>query len=189
MHFPVFKRAFAKMLAIHPKRWYDKIGKKKRDKPLSKNSRKECVVMGEHTALNIAKYTIQRCNACNTPISNLQLQKILYFTWIDYYQSTGENLFKENFFAWKLGPVVTDVYYKYHMFGARTIPDEPGLTVLFDETTNKRLNNIIDKYRRLSAFDLVEKSHEPFGAWDTVYKNGEGDHSLIPFSLMKQKCR
>ena len=28
MHFPVFKRAFAKMLAIHPKRWYDKSGEK-----------------------------------------------------------------------------------------------------------------------------------------------------------------
>ena len=34
---------------------------------------------GDYQAIDIAKYIIGKCTADNQPISNLQLQKILYF--------------------------------------------------------------------------------------------------------------
>lgn len=187
MHFPVFKRAFAKMLAIHPKRWYDKDGEKYTK--VEEKDGKECTKMAEYSALNIAKYTINRCNAKNTPVTNLQLQKILYFTWIDYYKKTGRELFTDRFFAWKLGPVIPDVYYKYYSNGAEPLKSVSDLTLIFNLSQDKELNSIIDLYRSMSAYDLVEKSHIAHGAWRTVFKSGEGERSVIPFSLIKKKCR
>ena len=145
--------------------------------------------MAEYTALNIAKYTINRCNAKNTPITNLQLQKILYFTWIDYYKETGQELFSDSFFAWKLGPVIPDVYYKYRLYGAEWLPGEIIGLVSFGEKVNNILNGIIDRYRGRTAYDLVETSHVFFGAWDVVFDDGAGERCPIPFSLIKQKCR
>ena len=56
------------------------------------------------------------------PVSNLQLQKLLYFSWIDYYQKKkGAYLFDESFVAWPLGPVVLSAYYDFCAYGAEPI--------------------------------------------------------------------
>ena len=58
-----------------------------------------------YTALEIAKYIISTCSKKNRPISNLKLQKLLYFAWIYYYTKTGNGLFHDDICAWQFGPV------------------------------------------------------------------------------------
>ena len=53
-----------------------------------------------YTALDIAKWVISFCYNKEQPISNLQLQKILYFLWVDYFNRTDEHLFEDEIFAW-----------------------------------------------------------------------------------------
>ena len=74
-----------------------------------------------YNASDIAKYIISYCSSKNMPISNLKLQKVLYFTWVDYYRETGTALFLDDICAWQLGPVVPDVYYDYCSYGGRPI--------------------------------------------------------------------
>ena len=45
-----------------------------------------------YTAVDIAKYIVSYCSGKNRPVSNLKLQKMLYYTWIDYYKETGTAL-------------------------------------------------------------------------------------------------
>ena len=45
-----------------------------------------------YTAVDIAKYIVSYCSGKHRPVSNLKLQKMLYYTWIDYYKKTGTAL-------------------------------------------------------------------------------------------------
>ena len=72
-------------------------------------------------ALEIAKYIIDRCYRIGKPVTNLKLQKLLYFIQIESYRMDNEPLFFNDIVAWQFGPVVTDVYYEYNMFGGSPI--------------------------------------------------------------------
>ena len=73
-----------------------------------------------YLALEIAKYIIDKCTKDNCPISNLQLQKILYYIQREFLQQ-GEIAFPEEIEAWQFGPVVPEVYRQYCGFGALPI--------------------------------------------------------------------
>ena len=62
-----------------------------------------------YSALNVAKYIIDKCTRENYPISNLQLQKILYYIQREFLQR-GPKAFPEEIEAWQFGPVVPEVY-------------------------------------------------------------------------------
>lgn len=134
------------------------------------------------TAEKVANIIVNYANKENKPITNLHLQKILYFVWIDYFIKNDTHLFEDNFEAWKLGPVVRSVYNKYCIYGSNDIPS-------IDNTISKELFVFINKYLGESASSLVNKSHKKNGAWDTVFKDGIGDKNIIPFDIIEQKCR
>ena len=70
-----------------------------------------------YSAMQIAKYTINKCTTEGHPISNLQLQKILYYIQRELLQS-GIDGFEDEIQAWQFGPVVPEVYRQYCGFGA-----------------------------------------------------------------------
>ena len=74
-----------------------------------------------YTAVDIAKYIVSYCAHRQRPISNLKLQKMLYYTWIDYYKKTNNALFLNDICAWQLGPVVPDVYYEFCSYAGTPI--------------------------------------------------------------------
>ena len=49
----------------------------------------------EYSAMEIAEYAVSRRYRHDTPISNLQLQKILYFLQVIHASETGELLFAD----------------------------------------------------------------------------------------------
>ena len=138
-------------------------------------------------ALDIANHVLIRCDSKGRKISNLQLQKVLYFVWCDYYKATHSHLFEDNFIAWKLGPVVLDAYRKYCVFGYLDIfyPDNRFPQDTVDFNVASVIDPFIDAYSSMSAFDLVNKSHESGSPWDTVFDNGRGHNDIIPFSLIE----
>lgn len=144
----------------------------------------------KYTAQDIADYIVQYCNSKKEPISNLQLQKILYFVWIDYYKENKEYLFDEEFNAWRLGPVIISVYNRYCVYGGMPIVSYsskhfPDLGLL---------DELIDRYRSMSASELVRKSHENRGAWDEIYNvqnkdSARSDRGKIPFKLIIERMK
>lgn len=62
-----------------------------------------------YAALSIARYIIDKCTKERYPISNLQLQKILYYIQREFLQQ-GMKAFPEEIEAWQFGPVVPEVY-------------------------------------------------------------------------------
>ena len=71
-----------------------------------------------YSAIDVAKYIIWFCKENGYSISNLKLQKLLYFVQAQFLISTGAPAFKEEIEAWDFGPVVSKVYQYFKMWGS-----------------------------------------------------------------------
>ena len=77
------------------------------------------------SAVELAWFIVRRCANRGFPISNLQLQKMLYFLQRAYLQERGVPLFQEKIVAWQFGPVVREVYYTFSTYSSlRIVPSE-----------------------------------------------------------------
>lgn len=136
-------------------------------------------------ALDVAKYIISKCNQEQEPVSNLQLQKILYIIQKTFLQ-IGSSAFEDDFEAWQIGPVIREVYNQYCGFGASKIrlsyPD-----VHVSDKFREMADFIITSKRRLEPWQLFEEVQEADGAWDAVYCDGSGNHFVILKELIKEK--
>ncbi len=85
------------------------------------------------TAHEIAKYFVSLVDEeAGDSISNLKVQKLLYYAQGGYLAFHDEPLFPEAIKAWAHGPVVPQVYHEYKQYGAGPIPVEPvDLRTLF----------------------------------------------------------
>lgn len=137
-----------------------------------------------YSALNIAKYTINKCTKDRCPISNLQLQKILYYIQREFLQQ-GTIAFPENIEAWQFGPVIPEVYKQYCGFGA--LPIRMKYVIVIRSNDENIINPIIEKKRMLNPWDMVSDTHSSGKAWDLIYRDGAGDHQVIPQELIKSK--
>jgi uncharacterized phage-associated protein len=78
--------------------------------------------MGEYKAKDIARYVIFYCHEHKYPISNLKLQKILYFIQAYFLVEVGKPCFSDVIEAWDYCPIVPDVYREYRIYGSLNIP-------------------------------------------------------------------
>jgi len=98
-------------------------------------------------------------------ITNLQLQKIMYFSVREYIAENGvdenvQSVYSTPFEAWLYGPVVPKVYRKYKSYGRMTI-DDRGM--YHDEY--ERFDAFIKEHIKRDAFEMVEDSHGRY-TWD-----------------------
>ena len=138
------------------------------------------------SAKDIAKYIVNKCTEEGCPISNLQLQKILYYIQRQFLQINKE-AFEDDIEAWQFGPVVPSVYYMYCGFGANPIRWTYDEKFEFEDDDKFLVNAIIDQKRALNPWDMVRDTHGVNKAWYIVYKNGMGDHSIIPKQLIRDR--
>ncbi|NDO52033.1 DUF4065 domain-containing protein [Lachnospiraceae bacterium MD335] len=138
-----------------------------------------------YEALELARYVISECMRRGKPLSNLKLQKILYYVWVNYFRETGRYIFIDDICAWQLGPVIPVVYYEYCSYAGRPISNiyPTGIS----DQDQLLINSILDKYIDVSASTLVSWTHQSGSAWDCVYKDGEGNKKVIPFQLIISK--
>lgn len=135
-----------------------------------------------YKALDVAKYIVTKCYMENCPVTNLQIQKILYYIQKDFLKK-GTVAFDDEIEAWQFGPVVPEVYYFFCGNGSMRI-----LSVYFnhlDASFTNKIDGIIVEKRVLRPWDLVADTHEPGKAWSRIYNGGIGDHRVIPKELIR----
>ena len=135
-------------------------------------------------AIDLAKYIVDKCISDRQPITNLQLQKILFDVQKDFLDR-DKMAFYDDIEAWQFGPVVPSVYYYYCGNGASPIDIKlPTKEVIPPDIS--RINDIVETKRVLMPWDLVAETHKAGGAWDKVYNNGLGNRKVIPTKLIKE---
>lgn len=136
-----------------------------------------------YTAINLSKYIVSKCIEDDHPISNLQLQKILYYIQKDFL-SRDDLAFSDAIEAWQFGPVVPNVYYYYCGYGAMPISSAYEKYEV-DAKDKNAINVIVECKRDLDPWIMVAETHKANGAWDQIYKKGLGNHQVIPTELIK----
>mgnify|MGYP001066953874 CR=1 FL=1 len=138
-----------------------------------------------YAALDVAKYIVDKCTSDKQPISNLQLQKILYFLQKKYLVDEKRILFSDEIQAWQFGPVVPEVYYQYCGFGSMAITMNYNIDI--DYADQQKIDAIVEEKRGKDPWDLVQETHAQGKAWAEVYRDGWGNRRPIPVRLIQLK--
>lgn len=130
----------------------------------------------KYQAIDICRHVINYSNQKEYGVSNLKLQKLLYFIQAYFLLTKKEPCFSDKIEAWDLGPVVPDAYREYKQFGSGNIPT---ITYVIEKDSNniwasrvvpfydevitqedKRTSEVVvDKFSDYSAMDLVKLTH------------------------------
>lgn len=128
----------------------------------------------------IANLVLERADALQIDVSNMALNKIVYFVHCDHLVERGTPLVTAKIEAWKHGPVFREVYHQF-----KTWDDSPikGRATKVDPMTGnvaeadaefcaldrEYLSRLIDRYIRFSAAQLRAISHIEGGPWHVVW--------------------
>jgi uncharacterized phage-associated protein len=139
---------------------------------------------------DITNAVLDHADEMNVAITNLSLQKLLYFIHGWFFSIYDAPLIKNKFEAWQYGPVQRVIYDQF-----KATKDQPirGLRATFINPLNGEdeyreplidsehlaiIGEILAKYSDHSAGQLVEESHVEDGPWEFVWKHA-GD-SIYP---------
>jgi uncharacterized phage-associated protein len=109
------------------------------------------------SCFNIADYFIRLAHETGSFISNLKLQKLVYYAQAWHVALHGNPLFEEDFEAWVHGPVIPSLYQKYKSFGWQpisgdAIPALPNHVAQF-------LDEVAEEYFACDAYELERMTH------------------------------
>ena len=122
-------------------------------------------------------YVIEKFKKEKKSVTNLKLQKLMYFMEALYMATSDENsLFEQEFLAWNFGPVCRELYDYYKDYGN----DEIQLSESEKKRAKKipRINLILvdalfKMFSSWSTYDLVELTHLKGSPWFLVYDEEE----------------
>ncbi|MDO8590504.1 MAG: DUF4065 domain-containing protein [bacterium] len=122
-------------------------------------------VKSPYTAENVAKYLVYLAsqefvgdNEEREGITNLKLQKVLYFAQAYYLSKIGRPLFSDNIEAWEYGPVVPNVYRKFRFNESNPIICKEDKSSVSGED-KEVLKKIWGTFGGYSASKLVDITH------------------------------
>ena len=137
------------------------------------------------TADNVARWFLSRNKVRSLSgetyfISNLKLQKLLYYAQGMHLALYGEPLFNDSIVAWQYGPVVESVYQKYKANGADGIKMFENPEENFSEEEENTLQFTQITFGQFSAWKLSDMTHE-----ETPWKSTEAN-CTIPLAKIKK---
>ena len=105
-------------------------------------------------------------------ITNLKMQKLVYYAQGYSLAIAGKPLFDEEFEAWMHGPVVPELYHKYKEYGNFPLPIPRNVNFeKFTEDEKELLNEVYRLYGQFSAWRLRDMTHEE-PPWKDAPANG-----------------
>ncbi|MEF3048508.1 Panacea domain-containing protein [Pseudotabrizicola sp. L79] len=132
---------------------------------------------------SVANIVLLRARELGLGVTNLHLNKSLFFIHVDYLRDFDKPLVSAKIEAWEYGPVFREVYnqfkrYKKEPIGglAKRVSYATGELVdahdPIPEDTVRYVRELADLYLNVPAGLLVELSHATGGAWDRVWSKG-----------------
>lgn len=115
----------------------------------------------KYTPRDIAEYFLWRAQEEDQELlSNMKLQKLVYYAQGLYLASNNKPLFNKEIEAWTYGPVVPELYHIYKGYGKSGIPCDPDYDPpSIDVNTRDFLDEIYDVFGQFSAIRLMQLAH------------------------------
>ena len=176
MKIKTYLTSLQKFVPFHKRKWYNIQLQRKEDKTMG------------YKVLDVCRHVINYSEEKDYGISNLKLQKILYFIQA-YFLLEKKNhtpCFNERIEAWDFGPVVPEAYQEYKQFGSCDIPTIDSYMVIdkddiwnsyrvqyhddvIKDNDKELIDKVIDKFADYSATDLVTLTHRQ-APWKDAYE-------------------
>lgn len=122
-----------------------------------------------YKATDIANFLIYLMTDSCDDLTNLKLNKILYYAQGHYLQKNGTPLFDDAIEAWQHEPVVRSVYKTYKHYSDQPITDYDITRIaLIEDEVKSYLVDIARKYGRFTAWTLRNMTHKPKSSWSEV---------------------
>lgn len=117
------------------------------------------------TVFDVARYFLSRQDGdAGDTISNMKLQKLVYYAQGFTLAITGKPLFMETIEAWEHGPVAPALYRAYKEYGAGAIPPPGDTAKAIAEPFNAEQLDILGEvyavYGQYSAWKLRKFTHD-----------------------------
>lgn len=129
----------------------------------------------EISYLEIANFFLVFANETGEVVTNLKLQKLIYYAQAWYLANFKSPLFKEDFQAWVHGPVVPELYQMFK---------EKGSMPIATKLKAEDIETQIDK-DTLTFLKEVAKLYMPFGAYELEMMT----HQEYPWKIARGDCR
>lgn len=133
-----------------------------------------------YKALDIAKYFITLASPeAEDLITNLKLQKLLYYAQGFHLALFGKPLFAEKIEAWQSGPVVPEIYRIYQEYGTNPLPQPDNFNIeQCDRETQELLDEVYQVYGQYTA-PTLRRFTEQETPWQQTPLNQEISHDLM----------
>ena len=134
---------------------------------------------------DIANFILDYAEEKRFPLTNLALQKLLYFAHGWFYSLYEQPLIKNKFEAWQHGPVQRVIYNQFK--SCKSAPIRGVRATYIDPASGEPvyraheiepdhafvIRSVLSKYEDYSAGQLVDESHAEDGPWEYVWKQAE----------------
>ncbi|MDB4309157.1 DUF4065 domain-containing protein [Porticoccaceae bacterium] len=137
--------------------------------------------------VHVANFFLTQARKEDDPITTLKLLKLVYIGYGWAAAVLDRKLFDEPIEAWAHGPVVESIYHEFKHFGSAEITEmgvyynlessevtEPHIPNEEKEVL-KLLGLVWGIYKRFSAWDLRDKTHELGTPWSDVFRAGKSN--------------
>ncbi len=112
-------------------------------------------------------------------ISNLKLQKLIYYAQGFHIAIYDKPLFDEPIIKWEHGPVIESLYQEYKKYGSGAIPVPNSVDYsMFSDEQKDLLKEIFEVYGQFSAWKLRCMTHEE-PPWKQTPLNGTIDPAIM----------
>ncbi len=113
------------------------------------------------SAIPVAHYFLKIAAERKKAITNLKLQKLVYYAAVWYFTFFNEKLFSDRIEAWMHGPAIPRLYGHFKEFGFNPIVVEnvKNMRFPFNAKQEEFLNNIWDVYGKYDAAYLEVLTH------------------------------
>ena len=139
------------------------------------------------SATAIANELIDRASDSHSALTQINIQKLVYFAHGWHLAWRGEPLILDSIEAWQYGPVVRSLYNQFKRFGSNRITDKAveftidasgrplmALSCLDDSANGQYAKSVVGaiwkQYGLLKPFQLVELTHASGSPWDKAWK-------------------
>lgn len=134
-----------------------------------------------YKAMDIAQYIINYAIELDKPVSNLKLQKLLYYVQASLLLRSEDSCIEEEIYNWRHGPVIEEVYQEYKKYSNNTIKEKQEeyftyevddsfslykVTYTFEERQQqianddkKLIKDVIDSLIDYDPWTLVKETH------------------------------
>ena len=153
--------------------------------------------MKTYSAIAVAKRFLELAQPENVGLSNMKLQKLVFFSQVVALKMFGVPVHENASLAWDFGPVVRELYDLVHSL-AIARPDkqislnEHEVAAVFEDVEKITDTDVLgvtravwNKFKAWTAFQLSDLTHRPGSPWATIYSRSQ--YAVIPLELIQEK--